>query len=341
MTPGDEEQWTLSVQHTEADIDRYIEVFSRVLRGVGGVEQGGRRRHERSVRQHAGACRRAVSPRLRLRLRLPNKPRHCYIPPMSSPRFEVVAPFAPAGDQPKAIAELTAGLAPRRQVPDPARRHRVGQDDDPGAHHRQLRQADPGPVPQQDPGGPALRRAPAVPAQERGRVLRLLLRLLPARGLRPLDRRVHREGRVDQPGHREPPAPRHLEPDGAGGRRHRRHGQRHLRPGRPGRVPEADGHGRAGASSGAGTTSSASWSASSTAGTTSPSSRAPSASGAIRSRSSRPTPSRPSGSSSGATRSSGSARSTRSPATRSPSSSSAPSTRPSTSSPSGPRSSAR
>jgi glutamate-1-semialdehyde aminotransferase len=28
MTPGDEEQWTLSVQHTEADIDRYIDVFT-------------------------------------------------------------------------------------------------------------------------------------------------------------------------------------------------------------------------------------------------------------------------------------------------------------------------
>ncbi|MGZ4703515.1 MAG: aspartate aminotransferase family protein [Acidimicrobiales bacterium] len=28
MTPGDEEQWTLSVQHTEADIDAYIEQFS-------------------------------------------------------------------------------------------------------------------------------------------------------------------------------------------------------------------------------------------------------------------------------------------------------------------------
>lgn len=27
MTPGDEEQWTLSVQHSEADVDRYIEVF--------------------------------------------------------------------------------------------------------------------------------------------------------------------------------------------------------------------------------------------------------------------------------------------------------------------------
>ncbi len=28
MTPGDEEQWTLSVQHTEGDVDRYIDVFT-------------------------------------------------------------------------------------------------------------------------------------------------------------------------------------------------------------------------------------------------------------------------------------------------------------------------
>ena len=28
MTPGDEEQWTLSVQHTDADIDRYVEQFA-------------------------------------------------------------------------------------------------------------------------------------------------------------------------------------------------------------------------------------------------------------------------------------------------------------------------
>jgi glutamate-1-semialdehyde 2,1-aminomutase len=28
MTPGDEEQWTLSVQHTDADIDRYVEAFA-------------------------------------------------------------------------------------------------------------------------------------------------------------------------------------------------------------------------------------------------------------------------------------------------------------------------
>jgi len=30
MTPGDEEQWTLSVQHTEADIDRYVETFAEL-----------------------------------------------------------------------------------------------------------------------------------------------------------------------------------------------------------------------------------------------------------------------------------------------------------------------
>jgi glutamate-1-semialdehyde 2,1-aminomutase len=29
MTPGDEEQWTISVQHTERDIDRYVEVFAQ------------------------------------------------------------------------------------------------------------------------------------------------------------------------------------------------------------------------------------------------------------------------------------------------------------------------
>ncbi|MGQ0826035.1 MAG: aspartate aminotransferase family protein [Actinomycetota bacterium] len=28
MTPGDEEQWTLSVQHTEADVDRFVDAFA-------------------------------------------------------------------------------------------------------------------------------------------------------------------------------------------------------------------------------------------------------------------------------------------------------------------------
>ena len=36
MTPGDEEQWTLSVQHTDADIDHYIGVFSEFCAAIGG-----------------------------------------------------------------------------------------------------------------------------------------------------------------------------------------------------------------------------------------------------------------------------------------------------------------
>jgi glutamate-1-semialdehyde 2,1-aminomutase len=36
MTPGDEEQWTLSVQHTEADVDRYVEVFTEFCRTLTG-----------------------------------------------------------------------------------------------------------------------------------------------------------------------------------------------------------------------------------------------------------------------------------------------------------------
>jgi glutamate-1-semialdehyde 2,1-aminomutase len=32
MTPGDEEQWTLSVQHTDADVDAYLEVFDGFCR---------------------------------------------------------------------------------------------------------------------------------------------------------------------------------------------------------------------------------------------------------------------------------------------------------------------
>jgi len=27
MTPGDEEQWTISVQHTEDDISKYVDAF--------------------------------------------------------------------------------------------------------------------------------------------------------------------------------------------------------------------------------------------------------------------------------------------------------------------------
>ncbi len=36
MTPGDEEQWTLSLQHSDADVDRYVEVFTEFCKTLAG-----------------------------------------------------------------------------------------------------------------------------------------------------------------------------------------------------------------------------------------------------------------------------------------------------------------
>jgi glutamate-1-semialdehyde 2,1-aminomutase len=36
MTPGDEEQWTLSVQHTEANVDRYVDAFAAFAAELAG-----------------------------------------------------------------------------------------------------------------------------------------------------------------------------------------------------------------------------------------------------------------------------------------------------------------
>ncbi len=125
---------------------------------------------------------------------------------------------------------------PRPTASDPARRDRHRQDRDAGVDHRPAQQADAGAGPQQDPGRPALRRVPRVLPEQRGRVLRQLLRLLPARGLPAPQRHLHREGLLAQRRDR-PAAPcRDARPVRATGRDHR--GQRlvHLRPGRPGRL---------------------------------------------------------------------------------------------------------
>ena len=65
---------------------------------------------------------------------------------------------------------------------------------------------------------------------ERRRVLRLLLRLLPARGVRPSGRPLHREGQLAQRRHRPAPARGDVEPALAPRRRDRRLGLVHLRP---------------------------------------------------------------------------------------------------------------
>ncbi len=75
---------------------------------------------------------------------------------------------------------------------------------------------------EQDAGGAAVQRVPRVLPEERGRVLRQLLRLLPARGLRAAARPVHREGQRDQRAHRADAPVGDQEPAGAARRGHRR-----------------------------------------------------------------------------------------------------------------------
>ena len=83
-----------------------------------------------------------------------------------------------------------------------ARRDRHRQDRDRGLGGRAGAAADPGDAAQQDAGRAVRQRAADALPRQRGRVLRLLLRLLPARGLRPPDRHLHREGLLDQRGGR-------------------------------------------------------------------------------------------------------------------------------------------
>ena len=151
----------------------------------------------------------------------------------------VVSDFAPAGDQPAAIEALADGIDARRALPDAARHHRLGQ----VGHHRLDDRADAAadadPRPQQEPRRPARPGDARVLPEQPGRVLRQLLRLLPARGVHPVERHLHREGLVDQ--RRDRPAA----PLGHGGAAHstrrdrRRLGVVHLRHGQPRGVPGA------------------------------------------------------------------------------------------------------
>ena len=148
-------------------------------------------------------------------------------------------------------------------------------------------------------------RVQGVLSAQRRPLLRQLLRLLPARGLHPAARHLHREGRLDQPGDRPAAAGGHQRA-GQPPRRDRR-GQRlvHLRPGLAGGLPGDDGR----PATSAQTVDRDEVLAQAgrhpvRAERHRVSAAASSACGAIASRSGRPTRSSPSASSSGATRSS-------------------------------------
>ena len=52
MTPGQDEEWTLSVLHTDADLARYVEVFETFARDVTSAVVAGRRHVAHRVLGH-------------------------------------------------------------------------------------------------------------------------------------------------------------------------------------------------------------------------------------------------------------------------------------------------
>ena len=223
-----------------------------------------------------------------------------------------------------AIAE---GLERGRGVRHPARRDRHRQDVHDGRGDRAGPAPGAGDRPQQDARGAALQRVPRVLPRQRGRVLRLLLRLLPARGLRPRSRtstsRRTRRSTTRSTASATPRPPR-CSPAATWSSSPRS-------PASSGSARRSSTGARCScsrsASGSTATSSSASSSGCSTRATRPRSPAAPSAPRARCSRSSRPTPSPPTGSTCSATRSSRSTTSTRSPARSSTRSTTSPSGR--------------
>ena len=144
-------------------------------------------------------------------------------------KLVIQSEFEPKGDQPEAIRELVEGVKRHDRTQVLLGRDRLGQN----LHHGQGDRGDaaPGAHPraEQNFGGAALRRVQVVLPRQRGGIFRLLLRLLPAGGLRPAHRHLHREGILDQRADR-PHAPfGDARAARARRRRHRRLGVLHLR----------------------------------------------------------------------------------------------------------------
>ena len=157
------------------------------------------------------------------------------------PAFELVSPFQPAGDQPQAIEASGRRSSPGPVEPDADGRHRLGQDVHDGERDRPVRPPRPGDVAQQDAGRPALRGIQGVLPPERRPLLRQLLRLLPARGLHPPARHLHRERRGGQRRDRAASSGLHERARQPGRRSGRGERLVHLRFGLARRLPQDDG----------------------------------------------------------------------------------------------------
>ena len=151
----------------------------------------------------------------------------------ASGRFRLRTDFTPQGDQEQAIAKLVVGLNDGRSDQVLLGVTGSGKTFTIAKVIEAVNRPDARPLAQQDPRRSALPGVPKLLPGELRRVLRLLLRLLPARGLRPADRHVHREGRDPQRGDRQAALVGVEGPLRAARRHHRGVGLLHLRPRRP------------------------------------------------------------------------------------------------------------
>ena len=125
----------------------------------------------------------------------------------------------------------------RRSLPDPAGHHREREERHHRLDHRAGPEADADPGAQQVAGRSARQRDEGSSPQPGG-VLRLLLRLLPTRGIHPLERHLHREGLVGERRDRAAAALGHVGSPLPQGRHRGGLGVGHLRPGLARGVPQ-------------------------------------------------------------------------------------------------------
>ena len=123
------------------------------------------------------------------------------------PEFRTAADYRPTGDQPSAIETLAPAILGGERYSTLLGATGTGKTATMAWIIEKIQRPTLDHRPQQDARRPALQRVPRVLPGQRGRVLRLLLRLLPARGVRPAGRPLHREGLVPERRHR-PAAPR-------------------------------------------------------------------------------------------------------------------------------------
>ena len=194
--------------------------------GADGLRRdaSGARRSAGGARQSVGCPIRRESPPSR---REQSGPPSGYNPSMAG--FQLISKFTPQGDQPEAIRQLVEGLERGDKEQVLLGVTGSGKTFTMAKVIERVHKPDARPLAQQDARGPALPGVQGVLPEQRRRVFRLLLRLLPAGGLRPAtDTYIEKETRSTR--RSTASASRDPGPVRAAGRRDRRLRLLHLRP---------------------------------------------------------------------------------------------------------------